>query len=85
MTFSMAATACGPPNPRKAVLDGRFVRQTVPLKCDVGYEVGVLGVKQRAFHHGQRQVGGEAAVGVEVGFQGVMRPSFVKPASKLTK
>ena len=34
----MAAIACGPPKPRKAVFDGRFVRHTVPVTSTFGIQ-----------------------------------------------
>ena len=73
--------ACGPPKPRNAVFDGRLVRQTVPVNSTFGNEVGVLGVQQRPLHDGQRQVGREAAVGEEVGFERGDPPSSAKPTS----
>ena len=36
MMFSMFATPCGPPNPRKAVLLGRFVLHTCPVMRTLG-------------------------------------------------
>ena len=69
MMFSMAATALRPAE----AAEGRVRRQVGPADgagdLDVRDEVGVLGVEQRPLHDGERQVGREAAVGVEVGLE----------------
>ena len=38
MTFSIVITPWGPPNPRKAVFGGKFVRQTVPVISAFGIQ-----------------------------------------------
>ena len=80
MMFSIVATPCGPPKPRKAVLGGRFVRQTVPRISDVREEVGVVGVHHRARPRtDEREIGERAAVGEEVDLCAVITPSSSKP------
>ena len=68
--FSITAIACGPPKPRKAVFDGRFVKQHLAGELDVRQVVAVVGVEQRALHDGEREVGRAAAVGVELEREG---------------
>ena len=66
ITFSIAAIPCGAPNPRMAVFGGRLVRQTVPRDGKMRNEIRVVGMKNGAVHHGQREVAGRTAVGVKL-------------------
>ena len=62
-TISMPIMPCGPPKPRKAVLETVLVRQRCEVMVDVLEEIAVVRMEHGPIGDGAGEVGGAAAVG----------------------